>query len=94
MLGATGNIGGTLSHEYHFPSSIGEDELKQCSACDYGTNVEISDKDACDLCGSPMKETKGIEVKYPKPKLFSKNNFWLIVRLVTLSSSELNIPIF
>jgi len=62
VVGATGNIGGTLSHEYHFPSSIGEDELKQCTVCDFGSNIEISNKDTCDLCGSPMKDTKGIEV--------------------------------
>jgi len=62
VVGATGNIGGTLSHEYHFPSAIGEDELKQCTVCDFGTNIEVSNKDTCDVCGSPMKETKGIEV--------------------------------
>jgi len=62
VLGATGNIGGISSHEYHFPAAIGEDELRQCSVCDFGTNVEVSSKDTCHLCGSPMKETKGIEV--------------------------------
>lgn len=73
MVGATGNIGGTLSHEYHFPSSIGEDELKQCTVCDFGSNIEISNKDTCDLCGSPMKDTKGIEVRYSKVELTSNN---------------------
>ena len=27
---ATGNIGGTLSHEYHVTSSVGEDQLFLC----------------------------------------------------------------
>ena len=31
VLGATGNIGGTLSHEYLLPSPIGEDTILTCN---------------------------------------------------------------
>lgn len=61
--GATGNIGGLSSHEYHYPCTIGEDVLMLCSVCNSGTNAEVSTCKTCTQCGSPMKETKGIEVK-------------------------------
>ncbi|CAK4079186.1 unnamed protein product [Aphanomyces euteiches] len=36
----TGNIGGSLSHEFHVLSGFGEDALLSCSSCDYAANVE------------------------------------------------------
>uniref|UniRef100_A0A3B1JID3 proline--tRNA ligase n=1 Tax=Astyanax mexicanus TaxID=7994 RepID=A0A3B1JID3_ASTMX len=36
----TGNIGGTLSHEFHLPADIGEDRLLMCGNCDFSANVE------------------------------------------------------
>ena len=40
---SSGNIGGNLSHEYHFPSKKGEDNLVCCSSCDYVVNEEIAE---------------------------------------------------
>lgn len=37
----SGNMGGTLSHEYHFASEAGEDTLLQCSACGHVVNQEV-----------------------------------------------------
>lgn len=39
---ASGNMGGDLSHEYHFPSSKGEDHLIQCTSCSYIRNEELA----------------------------------------------------
>lgn len=36
----SGNMGGSLSHEYHFPSTSGEDDVISCVACDYARNEE------------------------------------------------------
>ncbi|KAJ2316358.1 hypothetical protein IWW52_003688, partial [Coemansia sp. RSA 2704] len=36
----SGNIGGSLSKEFHFVSSAGEDTLLKCSSCDYSANEE------------------------------------------------------
>ncbi|KDO21460.1 prolyl-tRNA synthetase [Saprolegnia parasitica CBS 223.65] len=36
----TGNIGGSLSHEFHVLSGFGEDALLSCSSCTYAANVE------------------------------------------------------
>ncbi|MCJ1383242.1 hypothetical protein MMC17_006880 [Xylographa soralifera] len=38
----SGNIGGDLSHEYHMPSSKGEDRILSCSSCDYVANEEVA----------------------------------------------------
>ena len=40
---SSGNIGGNLSHEYHFPSKKGEDNLVCCSSCDYVVNEELAE---------------------------------------------------
>ncbi|KUL91223.1 hypothetical protein ZTR_01701 [Talaromyces verruculosus] len=39
----SGNMGGNLSHEFHFISDKGEDTLISCSDCDYVYNEEVSD---------------------------------------------------
>jgi prolyl-tRNA synthetase len=37
----SGNMGGNLSHEYHFISPIGEDTLFTCNHCSYVANEEL-----------------------------------------------------
>lgn len=37
----SGEIGGSLSHEYHFPSQKGEDNVISCSSCSYAVNEEV-----------------------------------------------------
>ncbi|KAN0067644.1 hypothetical protein V8E54_014209 [Elaphomyces granulatus] len=39
----SGNMGGNLSHEFHFLSSKGEDTIVTCSHCDQVYNVELAD---------------------------------------------------
>ena len=36
----TGNIGGSLSHEFQVLTETGEDALVACDTCDYAANVE------------------------------------------------------
>lgn len=38
----SGNMGGNLSHEFHFLSEMGEDTLISCSNCDHVFNEEVS----------------------------------------------------
>lgn len=38
----SGNIGGDLSHEYHFASEHGEDSIISCSVCGYAVNEELT----------------------------------------------------
>jgi prolyl-tRNA synthetase len=37
----SGNMGGDLSHEFHFPHDSGEDNIIHCSSCDYARNEEF-----------------------------------------------------
>lgn len=39
----SGDIGGDLSHEYHFPTSMGEDHIISCQSCDYVANEELAE---------------------------------------------------
>ncbi|KAI0430421.1 class II aaRS and biotin synthetase [Xylaria sp. FL1042] len=39
---SSGGIGGDLSHEYHLPSPIGEDNVISCTDCDYVANEELA----------------------------------------------------
>ncbi len=40
---SSGEIGGDLSHEYHFPTSKGEDRVISCTSCDYVANEELAE---------------------------------------------------
>ncbi|KAK3609898.1 hypothetical protein CHS0354_036662 [Potamilus streckersoni] len=63
VAGATGNIGGKLSHEYHLPADIGQDQLLICEKCDFGLNKELvgaGDDEFGKHCH--LKEINGIEV--------------------------------
>ena len=40
---SSGEIGGSLSHEYHFPSKKGEDKLVSCNSCNYVANEELAE---------------------------------------------------
>lgn len=39
---ASGDMGGDLSHEYHFPTTKGEDNLVHCTFCSYVINEELA----------------------------------------------------
>ncbi|KAF7951933.1 hypothetical protein EAE96_007230 [Botrytis aclada] len=39
----SGDIGGDLSHEFHFPTKIGEDNIISCSKCKYVANEELAE---------------------------------------------------
>ncbi|KAH6895143.1 hypothetical protein B0T10DRAFT_477172 [Thelonectria olida] len=39
---SSGDMGGDLSHEYHLPSTVGEDSVFQCNSCGYSANDEVA----------------------------------------------------
>jgi prolyl-tRNA synthetase len=39
----SGQIGGDLSHEFHFPTAKGEDNIISCNNCDYVANEELAE---------------------------------------------------
>ncbi|XP_034035464.1 probable proline--tRNA ligase, mitochondrial [Thalassophryne amazonica] len=61
----TGNIGGTLSHEFQLPADIGEDRLRLCRNCSFSANAETlsSGGSDCPQCKTgTLVDSKGIEV--------------------------------
>ncbi|XP_062561686.1 probable proline--tRNA ligase, mitochondrial isoform X1 [Armigeres subalbatus] len=66
VSGDTGVMGGSISHEYHFPSDVGEDQLVCCSACGMGCNQELfNGGQICVQCGSEnIVRQAGIEVAH------------------------------
>ncbi|KAF2234898.1 prolyl-tRNA synthetase [Viridothelium virens] len=41
----SGNMGGNLSHEYHFLTPRGEDNVVSCTHCTYTANEEVAERD-------------------------------------------------
>lgn len=65
VLGDSSSLGGSVSHEYHYISSIGEDGLLVCPTCDVGVNAAAHpDENTCAECGSGLEHTRGIEVAH------------------------------
>ncbi|XP_025416331.1 probable proline--tRNA ligase, mitochondrial isoform X2 [Sipha flava] len=62
--GSSGMMGGSQSHEFHYPSEVGDDTLLLCNNCGFGMNKEVSsDLIKCLKCSSTNIEcTKAIEV--------------------------------
>lgn len=59
----SGNIGGSVSHEFQIPNEIGEDTLMQCKMCNWSSNLEVcGDISACPKCQSKVERSEGIEV--------------------------------
>jgi prolyl-tRNA synthetase len=65
---ASGNMGGNLSHEFHFPSSAGEDTLLACESCGHAINEELIEvkqegPKSCPQCDSKQVSShRSIEV--------------------------------
>ncbi|XP_047114686.1 probable proline--tRNA ligase, mitochondrial isoform X1 [Schistocerca piceifrons] len=59
---ASGIMGGTLSHEYHFISEAGEDRLYICESCNYVVSEDIFSGDCPECKSKNFKRRSGIEV--------------------------------
>ncbi|MBI2059714.1 MAG: proline--tRNA ligase [Nitrospirae bacterium] len=70
---ATGNIGGSFSHEFMVLADTGEDQMIVCDACPFAANVEltagtkaesapVASAGPCPKCGKQARLTRGIEV--------------------------------
>ncbi|XP_058453287.1 probable proline--tRNA ligase, mitochondrial [Malaya genurostris] len=67
VRGDTGLMGGSTSHEYHFLSEVGEDQLMHCSTCGLSYNLEVlsEQKKPCERCNNKnFSKQTGIEVAH------------------------------
>lgn len=68
-IGDTGFMGGTVSHEYHYLSSIGEDTVLSCNSCGIHVNAILNnDKSTCRNCNQLLEKNSAIEVNNLKIK--------------------------
>jgi prolyl-tRNA synthetase len=54
----SGNMGGKLSHEYHFESPSGEDTVWTCNKCKYTANDEVVETGASTSTTAPLPAVK------------------------------------
>lgn len=60
---SSGDMGGSVSHEYHLLAEAGEDAVFVCGDCGHGFNQEVLGRGECCECGSrSMAKHKGIEL--------------------------------
>ena len=60
-----GDMGDSLTHEFHVIADAGEDALTWCESCGFAANVEVAnvpEGGPCPKCGAPVKTKRGIEV--------------------------------
>lgn len=80
----SGNMGGKLSHEYHFVSPKGEDNVWSCNSCKYVANEELVEKraeadtsagqTAISFTGISQDRTTKIEIHVPRPQTSNKDD--------------------
>jgi len=61
-VGDTGMMGGTLSHEYHYLSDIGEDTVLSCRSCGFHINSTMHETNVCTTCNGDMLQHKAVEI--------------------------------
>lgn len=61
-----GSMGGSVSHEFQLPASMGESEFVTCSTCQHICDSEVvGETQQCPSCkGSDLARDKGIEVAH------------------------------
>ncbi|KAF2266848.1 prolyl-tRNA synthetase [Lojkania enalia] len=86
----SGNMGGKLSHEYHFVSEKGEDNVWSCNKCEYVANEELVEKKVEEqipttspsgelvFAGISTDRTTTIHIAIPRPQSLpsSKDPTW------------------
>jgi len=62
-LASSGAIGGSLSHEFHLATPVGQDQIMHCTNCARAFNTELRHK-ICPHCqhGSSLQAMQGLEV--------------------------------
>lgn len=63
VLSSTGDMGGSIAHEFQLISDMGEDTIYLCE-CGFNANKEVIDNDSeiCPKCGKKMRRVRGVEV--------------------------------
>ena len=63
VLSSTGDMGGSVAHEFQLINDMGEDTIFLCD-CGFSTNKELvgEDTETCPRCGQKLNKVRGIEI--------------------------------
>ena len=63
VLSSTGDMGGSVAHEFQLINDMGEDTIYLCD-CGFSANKELinDDADVCPKCGAKLNKVRGIEI--------------------------------
>jgi len=63
VMSSTGDMGGSVAHEFQLVNDMGEDTLFLCD-CGFSTNKELVDEntESCPKCGKKLRKVRGIEI--------------------------------
>ncbi len=63
VLSSTGDMGGSIAHEFQLINEMGEDTIYLCD-CGFRANKEMvaNGNEVCPKCGAPMHKVRGIEI--------------------------------
>lgn len=63
VLSSTGDMGGSIAHEFQLINEMGEDTIYLCD-CGFRANKEMVTEvnEICPKCGAPMHKVRGIEI--------------------------------
>ena len=64
VLSATGDMGGSVAHEFQLINEMGEDTIYLCDKCGFNANKEVVDGETgkCPQCGAKMRSVRGVEI--------------------------------
>lgn len=62
VIANAGIIGGSISHEYHYLSDIGEDVILSCKNCKYELDRVDEPESHCPKCKEPLSSANSVEV--------------------------------
>lgn len=57
-----GDMGGSMSHEYHLLAEAGEDTVYSCDSCGIAFNQEVMQSGPCPQCSKSLTKSNGIEL--------------------------------
>lgn len=57
-----GEMGGSLSHEYHLPNESAEDHLLHCQKCKTALQTELTKQAKCSECNGDLESVISVEV--------------------------------
>ncbi|TAQ89010.1 hypothetical protein B7494_g2677 [Chlorociboria aeruginascens] len=66
----SGDMGGDLSHEFHFPTSRGEDHIISCRNCGYVANEELSRSNCSSESQEIVSENSGMDLKLSEVRVW------------------------